>query len=90
MGNERFWRITTRVALFVVAGLFGVLAATGIALTTSYRPGTSGVRSVHQGATYLFMVSGIVLALSSITLFGIRRRWVPSVFPVVAGTLTID
>ena len=63
-------RITTRVALFVVGGLSGVLVAPASRLTSRYRPGLGGVRTVHQVATYLFMLAGIVLAISSITLSG--------------------
>jgi quinol-cytochrome oxidoreductase complex cytochrome b subunit len=89
MGNERTWRITTNVMLAVAAALIGVLAVSGVLLTFRYRPGSSALRAIHSGAAYLLMLSGIVLAIASITLFGIRRQWVRSVFPVIAGVLAL-
>ena len=100
MKQERAWLIATRVALGVVAALFLVLIATGIALTFRYRPtvtdayanvGGGGshsfftARRAHQVASTLFLVAVGALAIASIGLFLIRHARARIAIPLAAG-----
>lgn len=96
--------IATRVACWVVAVLFVVLLATGIALTFRYRPDVTSAtaniadlerspvltaRRVHQLASTLFLAAIGGLAISSIGLFVARRSRAFVSYPLLAGVAAV-
>ena len=102
MGQERAWRVATRISVWVVAVLFATLLATGIVLTFRYRPTVSyadvgalerhpvfTARHVHRLASSLFVPATLCLLVSSAGLFRTRRERAPIAWPVIAVGLSL-
>jgi quinol-cytochrome oxidoreductase complex cytochrome b subunit len=95
--DERPWVVTTRIALLIVAAIFGVLLVTGVMLVFGYRPDVtaafptvqripshSQTRTVHRVAsTALFPAFGF-LAIVATGLALVRHR-ARRILPVAAA-----
>jgi quinol-cytochrome oxidoreductase complex cytochrome b subunit len=104
MEHTRTWQIATRIALWIVAALFVILVATGIALSFRYRPdvtrpyaSVTGLeprspitsRGVHRVAAAAFVPAVGVLAIASIGLFLTSRHRASIALSLLAGLTTL-